>query len=142
VIDLFVAGIPVPQGSSRAFVRGGRAFVTSANPHLRPWRATLAAAIADATIGAEQLAGPVTVELTFAFPRPASHFGKRGLRGAAPAYPAGRPDIDKCCRAVLDSLTDAGAIRDDAQVVELAAVKSYGEHPGVRVFVRSLEEPA
>ena len=139
MIDVFIPGIPVPQGSSRAFVRGGRAFVTSANPHLRPWRATLAAAIADATIGAEQLTGPVGVDLDFTFPRPASHFGKRGLRGTAPLFPCGRPDVDKCARAVLDALTDAGAIRDDAQVVELAAVKSYGEHPGVRVFVRELE---
>ena len=136
-IDVFVPGIPVPQGSSRAFVRGGHAVITSANAKLRPWRATVTAAIAETD--PELLTGPVVVDLDFVFPRPASHYGKRGLRGAAPEYPATRPDLDKLCRACLDSLTDAGAVRDDSQVVELSASKYFGEHPGVRVVVRPME---
>ena len=43
-VDVFVPGIPVPQGSTKAFVRGGRAIVTSANAKLRPWRSTVSEA--------------------------------------------------------------------------------------------------
>ena len=136
-LEVFVPGIPVPQGSAKAYVRGRRAIVTSDNARLRPWRSTVTAAIADTD--PEMFTGPVVVDLDFIFPRPASHYGKRGLRGAAPDYPAVRPDLDKLCRACLDSLTDAGAVRDDAQVVELSASKTYGEHPGVRVYARSME---
>lgn len=130
-----VDGIPVPQGSAKAFVRGGHAVITSDNPHLRPWRAAVTAAASEARGDVPTIRTPVFVTLGFVFPRPAGHFGKRGLRGAAPAFPATRPDIDKLCRATLDSLTAAGVFADDAQVVELQAWKDYGEHPGVDVVV-------
>ena len=135
VLRLTVPGIPVPQGSSRAFIRGGRAIVTSANARLRPWRSTVTAAAAEAHKDAPPISGPVRVRLGFTFPRPAGHFGKRGLRSSAPAYPAVRPDLDKLVRAVLDALTESGCIRDDAQVVSLFAGKVYGEAPGVSVIV-------
>lgn len=130
-----VPGIPVPQGSSRAFARGGRVVVTSDNARLRPWRSTVTAAAAEARGDAPAMAGPIRVRLGFTFPRPAGHFGKRGLRPSAPVYPAVRPDLDKLVRAVLDALTESGCIRDDAQVVTLFAGKRYGEAPGVSVIV-------
>ncbi len=133
-----VPGVPVPQGSSRAFVVGGRAVVTSANAKLRPWRAAVTAAAAEARGDDPAIAGPVFVEIEFTFPRPAGHFGKRGLRQSAPEYPAVRPDIDKLVRACLDSLTESGALRDDSLVVDLSACKWYGEYPGVRVSVTEL----
>ena len=139
-LEVFVPGIPQPKGSTKAFVRGGRAIVTSDNPKLRPWSATVTAAIAE--LDAEQLAGAVTVELAFFFSRPAIHYGKRGLLPSAPKYPIGRPDVDKLERACLDSLEEAGLVRNDAQVVGLMGTKAYGEHPGVRVLVRATEDPA
>jgi Holliday junction resolvase RusA-like endonuclease len=40
--------------------------------------------------------------------------------------PTVKPDIDKLCRAILDALTDSGAIfDDDSQVVQLVASKNY-----------------
>lgn len=130
-----VAGTPQPQGSARAFVRNGRAVVTSANANLRPWRAAVTAAAAEARGETPTIDGPVSVSLTFTFVRPSGHFGKRGLRRAAPEFPAGRPDLDKLVRATADSLTDAGVWRDDSLVVEIVASKQYGEHPGVAVEV-------
>ena len=135
LLSFHVPGIPVPQGSAKAYVRGGHAVVTSANANLRPWRAAVTAAAAEARADMDTLRTPVFVGLVFTFPRPSGHFGKRGLRGTAPAFPATRPDLDKLCRATLDSLTDAGVIADDALVVELQASKDYGEHPGVDVTV-------
>ena len=138
MIDVWVGGIPVPQGSMRAFVRGGRAIITSANPHLRPWRATVTEELSNAIgVGAHPIADPVAVTLEFYFPRPASHFGKRGLHPSAPEFPGGRPDVDKLCRSVLDSLQESGALRDDSLVVTLVARKRYGERPGVRVYVEA-----
>lgn len=140
ILDVFVPGIPQPQGSARAFVRGTRAVVTSDNPRLRPWRQAVTASAWEAYRGSSPEAGPVYVELRFVFPRPTSHFGKKGLRPSAPAHPAVRPDLDKVTRACLDALTESGAIRDDSLVVELLAVKSYGDEPGVRLVV-STEDP-
>ena len=38
-ISFFVPGVPQPQGSSRAFTtKTGRAYVTSDNAKLKPWR--------------------------------------------------------------------------------------------------------
>lgn len=37
------------------------------------------------------------------------------------------PDLDKLCRAVLDALTIAGVLHDDAQVDALRATKSYAD---------------
>lgn len=130
-----VPGVPVPQGSAKAYVRGGRAIVTSANANLRPWRAAVTAAAAEARGDAATIRTPVFVGLVFTFPRPSGHFGKRGLRKTAPEFPATRPDLDKLCRAALDALTDAGVFADDGQVVELQASKDYGDHPGLDVTV-------
>lgn len=134
-LEFFCPGVPQPQGSARAFVRGGRAVVTSANARLRPWRAAVTAAAAEAHRDAPPFDVPVFVTAEFTFPRPAGHFGKRGLLPSAPEWPAVRPDLDKLTRALLDSLTDAGVIRGDALVVRLAVDKHYDDRPGVCVAV-------
>ena len=58
--------------------------------------------------------------LQFAMPRPASHTTSRGaMTKSAPAAHICKPDIDNLAKAVMDALTDAGAWRDDCQIVEL-----------------------
>jgi crossover junction endodeoxyribonuclease RusA len=47
------------------------------------------------------------------------------LRDTAPSTPAARPDLDKLLRSTLDALVDAGALADDALVVEVNAAKTY-----------------
>jgi Holliday junction resolvase RusA-like endonuclease len=138
VAEFTVAGIPRPQGSMRAFVRGGRAIVTSDNTHLRPWKT----AVAEAARAGRHVVwlGPVAVGITFRLPRPKGHTGKRGLLPSAPHHPTGRPDLDKLARAVMDALTESGVITDDAQVIRLAARKVYGE-PGASVRVLAETTP-
>lgn len=136
MLDFFVEGTPVPQGSKNAYVRGGRAVLVDANKRLRPWRAAVRvaaeAAVEDA--GWETLDGPCHVSLAFTMPLP-----KRPRWGV----PAVKPDIDKLTRAVFDALTDAGVWQDDSRVVSMKATKRYaggdGAIPGVWVEVESLE---
>ena len=134
-----VVGIPVPQGSMKAFTRrgGGRPIMTSDNARTRPWKDAVVWAAADALAEAT-IRGPVEVALTFRFGRPKSHHGKRGLLPSAPRLPSVRPDLDKLVRAILDALVEASVMADDAQVVTLSATKDYAadwEHPGVDVSV-------
>lgn len=129
-LAFFVAGVPAPKGSTRAWVVAGRAVVTEANPLTRPW----AALVQDAALGQGRpvlaRAVPVCVHLSFVLPRPASLPKKV-------AHHLKKPDLDKLTRAVLDALT--GVVwTDDSQVVALSAVKRYpqdGEPTGVHVTV-------
>jgi Holliday junction resolvase RusA-like endonuclease len=134
IAEFSVAGIPRPQGSMRAFkVKGTeRIVLTGDNPHTRGWKTAVVEA---AKAGRLVIwGGPVAVGITFRLPRPKGHVGARGLLPSAPTHPTGRPDVDKLCRAVLDALTEAGVVTDDAMVVRLAAKKVYGT-PGASVRV-------
>ena len=133
-------GLPVAQGSMRAFaMKNGRYALTATNAkRLKPWRLEMKTAAAAARNGNAPYVSQVRLELDFHFPRPMGHFGKRGLRPSAPLQMFRRPDLDKLIRAVLDALTDAGVLRDDAQVDDIRARKRYcaeGESPGVRVVI-------
>lgn len=69
------------------------------------------------------LDGPLEVDMVFSLARPQSHWrtGKSTshlLRDNAPRRPQGTPDLSKLARATEDALTEAGAWRDDARVVE------------------------
>ena len=136
LLHLTVPGLPQPQGSSRAFVRGGRAIVTSANPKLRQWRDRLALAISARRLETRQARydGAVRVHARFYLPRPKS----------APkrvTYPTTRPDVDKLVRGCFDALSDAGVWHDDSQCVEVQAMKGFASGaPGVEMCVWVVEE--
>ena len=124
----FVPGVPQPQGSKTAYVRGGRAVIVDKNPALlKPWRESVARAAAATWVHRPALAGPVRVEASFVLPRPAS---------VRREFPHVRPDLDKLLRALLDGITDSGEVwGDDSQVVQVQTSKVYGEAPGVHVTV-------
>jgi Holliday junction resolvase RusA-like endonuclease len=138
-----VPGEPQPQGSTKAFKHRhtGLVMVTSDNARLRPWRDTVCWHARQALAGRQPLPGPVRVRFEFRFARPRGHFGKRGLRPAAPKEHVVRPDIDKLARAALDALGEAGVWRDDAQVVDLQVGKRYAEHAGMRAEVVLVNVP-
>lgn len=142
-LRFWVPGLPAPQGSMKGFVRGGRVVMTSANPRVHPWRQGVAVACEEAADKIPALTppygGPVFVGVAFYLPRPASHYGKTGLRPSAPAFPGVKPDLDKLARAVLDGMcSDYNLLTDDSRVVVLQAAKHYcrdGEAPGCSVVV-------
>ena len=122
-----------PQGSMKAFVVGGRAILTSDNAKMKPFRAevkrmALASITGEAPVFASQV--PVRLVIRFQFVRPASA-KKR-------PYPSVKPDIDKLQRAVLDALT--GVIyKDDSQVVEVTARKSYGLENKTTILIEGFD---
>jgi crossover junction endodeoxyribonuclease RusA len=135
--EIYVRGIPAPQGSKR-HIGNGRMIEQS--KAVGPWRDAVrseTAKVIDAP-----LTGPVDVYLQFSVARPAGHYGtgknKDKIKPSAPTYPGARPDLDKLCRAVLDGLTEGGAWRDDGQVVFLQAQKFYGQ-PGCLITVEASE---
>jgi crossover junction endodeoxyribonuclease RusA len=127
-----VYGNPQPQGSMKAFVRRGRAMVTSDNTKLKPWRQEVActAAYELGKISQSRVERPaaVIIEVDFYFERPKST--KRGVSKTT------KPDIDKLLRALLDSLTGI-AFDDDAQVTKCVVTKQFGTPARAEIKVRA-----
>lgn len=138
-VSFSVVGIPVGQGSKRAFVHKGtgKAVMTegvnaAAAKRHKSWRADLADAAA-AVAPPEPFGGPVTVVMEFRF-LPTTGDPYR-------TYHVSSPDIDKLARSVLDALKVARVVVDDSRVARLQATKTYCESfemPGVSVQVTHL----
>ena len=143
---VFVPGTAAAQGSKR-HVGHGR--MVESSKKLDPWRARIVQFAYDhVQAGSPTFTGPVFVELTFYVARPRNHYGTGRnadtLKPAAPRHPTGRQhgDLDKLERAVYDALTEAGVIRDDADIVSNSDWKRWADDvpvsPGVDVTVRAM----
>lgn len=136
--SLRIFGVPMPQGSKTAFVRGGRAVLTDGrNAKARSahaaWRQAIATAARDELErrpGFVPFDSACVVHVDFLLVRPKSIPKKR-------RYPETSPDIDKLERALLDGLTDGGLLINDARVVEVHKRKLYAvdEPPGAKVSI-------
>lgn len=120
-LEFEVFAAPAPQGSKRAFVRGGRANIVEVSKKVGPWRDSVVAACRQALLdsGNGMITGPVAVGIQFWMPRPANR--PKTMR----VFPTTPPDIDKLVRSTLDALVNAGAIEDDSFVVNLFTSKRY-----------------
>lgn len=138
MIEIEVIGTPAPQGSKVKTKWGMR----EDNPNTAPWRGLVAFQAAHVMRGKPALDGPLKLEVTFTFTRPASHFGTGKnagvLKANAPTWKDGKPDYDKLCRAIGDALTDGGVIRDDARIALAIIHKIYGEQASARILVTEL----
>lgn len=123
-----VTGLPAPKGSMKCI--GGRGkvrhqLVADNAPAAKAWHERVVAA-GEALLreAGGPLDGPLSVEITFTVPMPASVPRSR-------LWPITRSagDVDKLVRLVLDGLTDSGVWRDDSQVVELTTRKCYPHTP-------------
>ena len=134
-LTFFVGGTPIPQGSKTAIRHGTRARLIEANKKLKPWRNTLQTALAAQAAG-RRIEGPFTIYLDFRF-SPPQRPRYRDANGKG--IHAVKPDADKLTRAVLDSLTAADIIDDDARCTTLVATKNYTTklhpNPGVRIII-------
>ena len=130
-VSFTVLGTPAPQGSKRAFVgKSGRAHVIeSSHDRVKSWRQAVIDAVQPEHRAFRFTGLPVEVGMIFHLKRPKSHFrtGRNAhlLRGDAPVYPSGTPDLSKLARATEDALSDAGVWADDAQVVRYSALAKY-----------------
>lgn len=122
-LTFWVPGVAIPQGSKSIF----RGRLVEANKKLRPWRAVVKAAAVEALAGREGFTDAVYVSMDFYLPR-----GKTVVR----RRPSVKPDADKLARAINDSLTDSGVLKDDGLIVDLHPRKWYADdEPGVRIKV-------
>lgn len=118
MINIWVAGVPQSQGSTRAFVRGGRAVTTSANSKNKSWRESVHSAMQE--VCSKLLEEPVAVNLIFIMPRTKS-LPKTKVRPHTTS-----PDLDKLVRSVLDAGT--GVLwRDDSVVHSIFTKKQYAK---------------
>lgn len=136
-IVITVLGKPAPQGSKvmmRHKQSGNMIMLESGRKTTQPWReAVKSAAVEVAERHDCPLTGPVQVSMTFAFPRPKSHYlpanSKRPhpvLRPGVDHHPTGGAgDLSKLVRSTEDALTDAAVWLNDNQVVRCNAEKRY-----------------
>lgn len=143
-LEFFVRGQPATQGSKKAFYnpKAGRALVVEDCKKNRPWRSDVRNE-AEKAIDAQRwelFNGPVFIHLTFCLPRPKGDFNSKGLlKPSAPKFHTKKPDTVKLARAVEDALK--GVVwGDDSQICQEFIEKIYGDQPGVRVEIQTLEE--
>ena len=129
-----------PQAKGRARIgrlANGRAMVFTPQK-TRMYEAMLRHEAQVAMAGALPIEGPVRleVEARFAIPRSATkRFAADAAAGAV--RPLKRPDLDNTLKAALDAFNGV-IFRDDAQVVEIFARKTYSPQPCVIVTVAPL----
>ena len=94
-----------------------------------------------------RLDAPVCISVVFVFARPNDQYinnkpGPDRLKPDAPQHCTKRiGDVDKLCRAILDSLSEGTVYNDDAQVIDLIAHKRYAndrEQPCAIITVTAL----
>lgn len=139
---LFCAyGTPAPQGSKKAFVRGGRAALVESSAKVKPWREAVKTAALDwrDEHGRPTLDGPLLGSMTFTLRKPTSAPKRRRV------WPTKYPDLSKLLRCTEDAITDAGLWADDARVVEYQSLRKLYvgddgalDTPGVVVAIRAL----
>ena len=137
VFDVFVKGIPRPQGRPR-IVRFPNGKAGLKDPDIsRDWK-NYVRMVAGETWGRAPEEGPVALFLTFYLPIPRSWSKKRRMAAlAGEIWPTGRPDLDNLAKAVIDAIIGV-VIADDRQIVELSVAKFYGANPGVNITLRRL----
>lgn len=87
----------------------------------------------------EQIAGPISMGVTFLFEPPAGWSKskrERAIIGAAPHV--ARPDIDNLVKLVKDALNGL-AYHDDAQICRINASKSYAEKAETIIHIEEIE---
>lgn len=90
--------------------------IVDSSPKLAPWRSDVIYAAHQAMLplhpGSATMDGPILARMVFSFRRPKS------IKYAKRPFPSVYPDLSKLCRATEDALKAAGAIADDALIVE------------------------
>lgn len=142
LIEFFVAGEPVPQGSTKAFYikKLERVVTTHTNANTENWRNRIATEAQHAnelrpqSFFSDDRRQGYEVTMDFVFSKPKSTPKKFRLNTK-------RPDLDKLIRAALDAITNV-LIPDDSQVIRIIAGKCYGDcdrTPGLHISVKRLE---
>jgi crossover junction endodeoxyribonuclease RusA len=121
----FVAGVPAPKGSTRAFVVRDRAVTTNANAKTKPWQQSVEWVVRDEvgrlTGGRILYPKPDAVSLALRFVLPRRNSEPKRI---TPPHTR-KPDLDKLARSVMDALTGVRL-----QVTELV-VRRLAQQPAL-----------
>ncbi len=133
MIEFEVFGVPIPKGSTKAFMRPGMKFpiVTADNDKTKPW-AQMVKLVAQQMRPKEIWDGPVALQIRFQMPRPKS------LPKTRFSFHLKKPDLDKLLRNIKDALKGVLYL-DDAQVVATDVVKLYAQSPSVIIRAYPIE---
>lgn len=143
MIQFFAPGIPKAQPRPRAFARKmGNRFVARVYDAgtSEGWKGDIAIA-ARQHLPPAPLAGPISLDIDFFFPRPACLRRRKDPDQEIPH--AQKPDIDNAAKAVMDCLVSLGFIIDDGQVWKSMLRKFFvakGAASGARITIREIDE--
>jgi Holliday junction resolvase RusA-like endonuclease len=130
-IAFTVPGLPV------AWARAGKSGKVSFTPaKQRSFMADVRTIAAHAMKGADPIAGPVEMAVSFVYPWPASWSEKKRARPGA-KYKTSRPDGSNLRKLIEDAINGVVYV-DDALVVSGLDWKFYGASAETRVVVRVL----
>jgi Holliday junction resolvase RusA-like endonuclease len=135
-----VIGVAQQMGSKRAFVPKGwsQPVITDSNRNLKSWQVLVSECANHAiqqlpVIERALMLGGVRLTVAFYLPRPKSLPKRTTAHITA-------PDLDKFVRGLCDALSQV-VFRDDAQIVDLIAMKRYTP-PGAVPYVDVRVEPS
>lgn len=142
----FVVGVAAPKGSKSPKGRrnNGSVIMVESSKKVAPWSATVAASLLDERGHPKAFfSDAAKVTLEFVLTRPA--YLDKGKRPKPTPHHTKKSggDIDKLCRCVLDSITEAGVWGDDSQACMITAMKRYaepGEPVGCLIMIEEIEE--
>ena len=124
-----IAHEPVTKGS---FVHGKRSTFYVGSKKIKSFEASVVAAVQESFGARSAIECAVRIDYTFRFARPKSHFRKDGTVLARKVNAIPRKDLDKLERCVNDALVKACVLKDDTQIVESRARKTYLDAIGAR----------
>ncbi len=135
LLEVWVPGVPAPQGSKTRMPNGAMLEAGSAvgREKLRTWRNAVTATAVEHWAGAPAIERqPLMLELQCRMPRPKSR--------RHDVWHATKPDLSKLMRATEDALVDAGVLPDDCIIAQAVPSKRYvddGHGPGALIRLRT-----
>lgn len=139
-MKIIIPGQPMGKGRPRASIRRGR--IAMHTPEKTANWTTRAAMVARQAIGACQHAGPVRVDVVAVFERPQRMLAKKWPNRRE--FHTSKPDRDNVDKIILDALTKAGVLADDAIVCDGRVQKFYAdriESAHVEITITTLGNP-
>jgi len=134
---LTVEGAPVAKGRPR-MTKTGRVYTPSKT---RAYEERIRQLTAIEMVGRSATESPVIVHVAAVFESPPSWPKAKQLallQGGV--FHAIKPDLDNLVKTALDGICfENGAVRDDKQIVELCAFKSYGPHARLMLDVFEID---
>ena len=128
-VSFTVLGLPVPQGSMRAYQNR---LISNNDKALKSWRHDVATAALQHRPDNWNIKDPVELHCEFVFPRPLGHFGtgknSDKLKASAPTHHTKTPDADKLTRGIGDAISVTKVLlHDDSQIVHINTHKRYAD---------------